>query len=156
MTVKRKYYIAYGSNLNVWQMQWRCPNATLVGDGMLKGWRLAFRGARYGSHLTVIRSKDDSVPVGIWSVDPDDEKALDTYEGYPRYYDKRNLSVSMTRITGETQTVSAFVYIMTDEYGRGPGQPTQSYWQTCMTGYRHFGFDQKYLTDALRETDKAV
>ena len=36
MTDKR-YYIAYGSNLNVPQMRMRCPHATILGTSNLKG-----------------------------------------------------------------------------------------------------------------------
>lgn len=45
MTDKR-YYIAYGSNLNVPQMRMRCPHATILGTANLKGWELLLREAR--------------------------------------------------------------------------------------------------------------
>ena len=39
----KRYYIAYGSNLNVPQMRMRCPGATILGTADLKGWELLFR-----------------------------------------------------------------------------------------------------------------
>ena len=27
----KRYYIAYGSNLDIQQMRWRCPNARVIG-----------------------------------------------------------------------------------------------------------------------------
>ena len=38
-----KYYLAYGSNLSRKQMQFRTPDAEIIGTSMLEGWRLLFR-----------------------------------------------------------------------------------------------------------------
>ena len=35
-----KYYVAYGSNLNREQMAHRCPEAKLVGTGMLSNYEM--------------------------------------------------------------------------------------------------------------------
>ena len=37
-----KYYLAYGSNLNLEQMSRRCPTARVVGKAQLENYRLAF------------------------------------------------------------------------------------------------------------------
>ena len=44
----RRYYLAYGSNLNVPQMRRRCPTATILGTAKLRGWELLFRGSKSG------------------------------------------------------------------------------------------------------------
>ena len=49
----KRYYIAYGSNLNVAQMRMRCPHATILGTAKLKGWELLFKGSKTGSYLTI-------------------------------------------------------------------------------------------------------
>lgn len=36
----KKYYIAYGSNLSVEQMAYRCPDAKIAGQAVLAGWEL--------------------------------------------------------------------------------------------------------------------
>ena len=41
-----KYYIAYGSNLNIKQMAWRCPTAKKLHTAELVGYRLEFRAGR--------------------------------------------------------------------------------------------------------------
>ena len=46
---EKRYYIAYGSNLNVGQMRMRCPHATILGTANLKGWELLFKGSKTGS-----------------------------------------------------------------------------------------------------------
>lgn len=38
-----KLYVAYGSNLNLKQMAYRCPTATLVGTGVIENYELQFK-----------------------------------------------------------------------------------------------------------------
>lgn len=52
MNVKERFYIAYGSNLNLDQMKHRCPTAEIVGAAELKNLRLWFRG---GAHSDIVR-----------------------------------------------------------------------------------------------------
>ena len=49
----KRYYIAYGSNLNVQQMRWRCPGARIIGTSEMKDYRLLFKGSKTGSYLTI-------------------------------------------------------------------------------------------------------
>ncbi len=42
--MEKRYYIAYGSNLNIRQMRMRCPHATICGTARLSGWELLFKG----------------------------------------------------------------------------------------------------------------
>lgn len=44
MDMNGRKYIAYGSNLNREQMAKRCPDAKVIGSGMLKDYELLFRG----------------------------------------------------------------------------------------------------------------
>ena len=43
---EKRYYIAYGSNLNVPQMRMRCPHATILGTSNLKAGNCFLREAR--------------------------------------------------------------------------------------------------------------
>ena len=65
-SLRAKYYIAYGSNLNLEQMARRCPTAKVVGSTTLKNYRLMFRGGSHTAVATVERSCGDEVPVLIW------------------------------------------------------------------------------------------
>ena len=49
----KRYYIAYGSNLNVEQMHYRCPDARIIGTATLDDWTLLFKGSKTGSYLTI-------------------------------------------------------------------------------------------------------
>ena len=40
----KKYYLAYGSNLNLEQMKYRCPTAKPIGKMNLKDYRLVYKG----------------------------------------------------------------------------------------------------------------
>ncbi len=80
-----KLYIAYGSNLNLSQMKHRCPTARVIGTSELKDYELVFRGSGHNAVATVEPCKGSTVPVLLWSIKPDDEKALDRYEGYPSF-----------------------------------------------------------------------
>ena len=40
-----KYYIAYGSNMNLKQMAERCPTAERIGIGKVKNYELQFKGS---------------------------------------------------------------------------------------------------------------
>ena len=147
-----KYYIAYGSNLNVAQMRIRCPGAKILGTAELNGWELLFKGSKTGSYLTIERSEFGKVPVAVWSVRDTDEAALDRYEGYPAFYYKKAMKLRCkSRRTGIYRTVSAFVYIMHEKHP--VGIPSPHYVQVCLEGYRDFGFDENVLLDAF---DKSV
>lgn len=150
--MEKRYYIAYGSNLNVPQMRMRCPHASILGTASLKGWELFFKGSKTGSYLTIEQSETGSVPVVIWEVTEKDEKALDRYEGFPTFYYKQEIKVRYKGIrTGLRRTATAFAYIMHEE--RPIGIPSNYYMRICLEGYDTFGFDRNVLFDAY---DKCV
>jgi hypothetical protein len=145
--MEKRYYIAYGSNLNLPQMRMRCPGAVILGTAELKGWELLFKGSGSGSYLTIERKEGGSVPVAIWEVTEADEKSLDRYEGFPGFYYKKDLRITYRGIrTGRSRTVTAFAYVMHEE--RPVGVPSNFYMRTCIAGYDAFGFDRNVLFDA--------
>jgi len=145
--MENRYYIAYGSNLNVRQMLMRCPTARMIGTSTIKDYRLMFKGSQTGSYLTIEPEAGCEVPVGIWAVTEADEKALDRYEGYPHFYYKKELTLPIKGIrTGRVRNRKAFVYIMHED--RKLGLPSRSYMHTCLIGYTDFGFNDQPLFEA--------
>lgn len=145
--MEKRYYIAYGSNLNVQQMRMRCPSARIIGTSVLEDHKLLFKGSKTGSYLTVEKKPGSLVPVGVWEVTPADEKTLDRYEGFPNFYYKKELTLPVKGIrTGKIRKRRVFVYIMYEN--RPIGIPSISYMQTCIQGYDDFGFDWAGLLDA--------
>ena len=108
----KKYYIAYGSNLNVQQMRYRCPGARVVGTSVIKDYQLLYKGSKTGSYLTIEKKKGGIVPVAVWEVSERNEKSLDAYEGYPSFYYKTEMKL---QLDGTKRKVNAFVYIMHED-----------------------------------------
>jgi len=141
------YYIAYGSNLNMEQMDFRCPTAVPVGSGSIRGYQLNFRGSKTGSYLTIDPCEGGEVPVGIWKIENEDLDSLDQYEGYPRFYDRKVIEVDCTGFkTKRKRKVKAYVYIMTGN--RPIGVPSTRYLNTCFVGCCEFGLDTFPITEA--------
>ena len=139
-----KYYLAYGSNLNKEQMARRCPGAVPIGTATIHNCRLEFR----RGVLTIEPDDSESVPVGVWEITAADEKALDRYEGYPRFYYKKNIRV----LCHNGPVVNAMAYIMTEGYPiEAPGD---GYFYTVMRGYHDFELADKTQLMAAYERAK--
>ncbi len=145
-----KNYIAYGSNLNIAQMAHRCPNSRIVATGILKNYRLVFRGVRGNAHATVEPQKGSSVPVAIWKVPVSDERNLDIYEGFPAYYFKKTLKVDLPN----GKKMSGMIYLM--DLARVPNTPSVSYINTIATGYQDCNLDINVFLEALQFNSKEV
>lgn len=149
--MKRKYYIAYGSNLNTEQMRFRCPQAEIIGTSEIKDYELLFKGSQTGYYLTIEKKKGGSVPVAVWATTAADEAALDRYEGFPTFYHKAEMELPVKSIrTGKVQNIKCYVYIMHED--RQLGSPSEFYVRTCLDGYRDFGFDEKILMRAIKNS----
>lgn len=146
MEEEKRLYVAYGSNLNLYQMKVRCPTARLIGTGIVKDHELQFKG-RSNSAFATIAPKDGSwVPVAVWELQSKDEKALDRYEGYPSHYFKRFVPVEMKN----GKTISGMVYIM--NLRQNFGVPSDTYVHTVSEGYRSCRLDMSVLKDAIRQS----
>lgn len=153
--MEKRYYLAYGSNLDVRQMRYRCPDARVVGTAEIKDYRLLFKGSKTGAYLTIEKMVGETVPVGVWEVSTEDEKHLDRYEGYPTFYYKQELQLPITGIvSGKVRLRKAFVYIMHEE--RPFGIPSASYLHTCNRGYCDFGFDPRKLMAAYATSQNII
>ncbi len=149
--MEKRYYIAYGSNLNVGQMRMRCPGARIIGTSVIEGYRLLFKGSRTGSYLTIEPQEGGSVPVAAWEVSAENEAALDRYEGFPSFYYKKEMELPLKGIkTGKVRMRKVFVYIMHED--RPLGLPSGFYMETCRQGYRSFGFDEAFLERAYADS----
>lgn len=143
-----RLYIAYGSNLNLRQMERRCPTAEIVDKSELQGWQLRFRGEPLGAVATIEPETGGSVPVLIWKLQPKDEHALDRYEGWPHLYRKESLA-----LTVGSKQLSAMAYIM-NEAGYSYNAPSRHYLNTILEGYKAAGFDERILRQAVQASQK--
>ena len=135
----KRLYIAYGSNINLEQMAYRCPNSKIVSKEMLKGYELEFRGV-----ATIVPNDKSEVPVLIWEIDGRDERSLDRYEGFPNLYRKELFEIE---VDGEKKECMA--YLM----NKGQISPPTSYYYSVINqGYEANGMDKSYLRAALERS----
>lgn len=140
-----KIYLAYGSNLNIEQMARRCPTAQVLGPTKLKGYKATFRGMNGSAVMNIEPDAAGTVPVLLWEIEPDDEVALDRYEGFPRLYRKEIVTV-----TCKGARVKAMVYVMNE--GKPLGTPSNGYYHIIRQGYQEAGFDIGILHRAIKES----
>lgn len=133
-------YFAYGSNINLGQMEYRCPDACVVGPVALENYELLFR---RGGFATIAPKEGGKVHGLLWSLSPECERSLDRYEGYPRFYDKRMVTVR----DSEGRSLSVMAYIM-DERFREPMLPTDTYYNGILKGYQQNGLPVAALKKA--------
>ena len=131
-----KFYASYGSNLNIDQMLTRCPRAKSVTKIFLNNWKLVFRGV-----ADIIRSPGSKVPIGIYEISDECEKALDQYEKFPILYRKENIPI---KLNGSQKSV--LTYVM-NNYGYGP--PVEEYFKIIGKGYLDWKINFNTLIDAL-------
>jgi|SRR5215831_6516082 len=135
-----RFYLAYGSNLDMRGMRERCPGARPVVDKhgrpiiiWLEDARLVFRGV-----ADIQIEAGQVAPCGLWLITPENEAQLDRYEGVSRdFYTKETVDI------GDGRT--ALIYMMT---ATGIYPPSQYYYDVIVRGYRDFRIPLKYLRAA--------
>ena len=142
----KRYYLAYGSNLNMREMSHRCPKAKVKGTLELKDYRLVYKGSIDGyAYLTIEECKGYVVPLGLYEVSLLDIVTLDRYEGFPSLYFKKYIEIE---IDGKLK--KALIYVMNDQFSYH--LPSVSYVETCKCGYENFGFNKDILDTALEDS----
>ena len=114
-----QFYFAYGANLSVDSMAWRCPRAQPVSAFYLHDWRLELH-----CHATIRPSPGDSVAGALWRITADCEASLDAFEGYPVYYGKQII---------QQDGIEFMVYVMNEPLR---GQPSSGYVDLLAEGYQ--------------------
>lgn len=140
---KLRYYVAYGSNINVTQMERRCPTASIFGTGWIDDHYLTFGGRQTMAVATVKPRKGSKVPVLVWTIEELDERELDAYEGFPRFYRKEQIPVRMD----DGKTIECMIYLLNPKIS---GVPSDLYVDIIREGYQDVGLDEKYLNRAVR------
>lgn len=145
-------YIAYGSNMNLNQMRYRCPNSSVESIGYLTGWKLYFN---IHADIKYTGNKKDIVPVVIWNIAKEDWQSLDLYEGYPNYYIKKVINTSFINNKGKTvKKEDCIAYIMSDDTINTYDRPSDSYIDTILVGYLQNNIDFDKLFEALDYSEK--
>ena len=132
-------YLAYGSNINLRQMKYRCPHSKVIGTAEIKDYELEFRGV-----ATIVPKNGASVPILVWDLDKRDLPVLNKYEGHPHLYRQEKLN-----FLTDGKSKKGMAYLM----NRGRiDPPSRSYYNTILEGYRENGLDVSFLRKALENS----
>lgn len=143
------YYFAYGSNMNLEQMEYRCPDSWPIVNVVLDGYRLAFRGNSSGCGVaTILPEKDSRVEGVMWQISEQDEAHLDRYEGYPNLYGKERVQVR----DGQGRCYDVMVYTMQTPYREQPALPSQGYLRVILDGCAQNGLAVRPVLEAVQNT----
>ena len=146
-------YFAYGSNMNLNQMAFRCPDAEVVDTVRLEGYRLAFRTNGGGNGVATILPEPDSFVDGVlWRISERDEQHLDHYEGFPFLYGKE--PVTVTDQDGVRREIMA--YTMNSPYKEIPAMPSKAYLEGILNGCRQNGIEIASILEAVWLTQREL
>ena len=112
-----KLYLAYGANTHFDAMDMRCPKARYICNITVNHHQLVFRGV-----ADVAPKRGARVECALWLITPQDEAALDRFEGFPNLYVKKYIT---THILGRRHRV--MLYVMRNQHAdrirnwRSPG-----------------------------------
>lgn len=151
--IKEKHYFAYGSNMNLNQMAFRCPDAEVVGPVRLEGYCLAFCMNGGGNGVATIFPEQGSFVDGVlWRISKRDEQCLDRYEGFPYLYGKEAVTV----ITSDGVRREIMAYTMNSPFKDVPALPSSSYLDGILHGCRQNGIDTVPVLNAVRRTQQEL
>ena len=130
----------YGINTNAEHMSRLCPTARKLGTAVLPNYSLVFK-----RHCDVETHQGAQCAGVLWEVDQEALDTLDTFEGYPTYYERKYVEVWFG-----TERVTALVYYMTP--GHEYRLPSDGYFQDVRAGYINNGIDTTQLIYAVANT----
>lgn len=146
------FCIAYGSNLSEARMRQRCPGAEVFGTSVIVGYRMLFKQSMTGAYATIEQDANSCVPVLIYRMTAADEARLDRFEGYPKYYYKREFFLPVWNLKDRRlkKRRTCIAYIMHEH--RLLGEPSMDYFRLLDDGYDRWGFDKEALDAALENS----
>jgi len=144
-----KYYFAYGMNTNIAEMTYRCPDAVCIGPARIKNYKLAFR-----THADIELADGEDICGVMWKITAVCERNLDSLEGYPYYYDKRDFIVELDKPMLDMTHFVAMAYQMVDQTGYEP--PGDRYLQCLLEGYNDNGVSTDQIYRALEQANEQI
>ena len=142
---KRKFtlYFAYGANLNLDGMTYRCPGFKPIAPAILPNYRFAFKGV-----ADVEPMHGENVYGALYLLKHKHMKALDRFEGYPNLYIKKQLLIKVLDGLEPDNFTLATVYVMRDR--EKYAEPSTGYLKTILTGCKQWELPKDYQEEILR------
>ncbi|MCK9326161.1 MAG: gamma-glutamylcyclotransferase [Bacteroidales bacterium] len=128
-------YFAYGSNLSLDQMEQRLPNARPLCKATLRFWRLTYKANFKGNGVATIEKNSErrgAVYGALYVLSAGDLATMDRYEGTPRVYQRRLVTVE-----SKFGRVKAITYVMNDYFK--PHSPNPTYVGKIQQGFWDWG-----------------
>lgn len=151
--MEERLYFAYGSNMSLDQMDFRCPLASVVENVRVDDYRLTFCSMNPRNGVATILPEEGSHVDGVlWKITPECEKSLDHYEGYPHLYGKERIHVK----NAEGKEWEVMVYTMNAPYRNSPARPSDFYLKGILEGCRENGMPTKPVMDAVKRTQMEI
>ncbi|GIW65482.1 MAG: hypothetical protein KatS3mg095_0001 [Candidatus Parcubacteria bacterium] len=144
---EKKYYFAYGSNMDLEQMKRRCPNSEFVKVAKLEGYQFVYDGyssIRKGAVANIVKKEDSIVYGALFKISDEDEEKLDKYEGYPNFYDKKTVKAK----DKEGNEYDAFVYYREP---KEEGFPSKEYENIVVSAAYKLNLPKDYIDKYLKK-----
>ena len=132
-------YFAYGANLDLNGMGRRASGCDRISRATLPDYRLVFRGV-----ADVEPTAGEKVRGALYRITPQHLRALDSFEGYPRLYIRKEVIV----VPDAGEPVIATIYQMAGRKGYSP--PHASYLDTILSGCRDWGIEEEYIRQLIK------
>jgi hypothetical protein len=140
LTLLVTFYFAYGSNMDLVQMDNRCPGAITVSTAELPAYRFIINS---GGVATVVPDPVSTVQGLLWKISKKDERSLSRHEGVKQgIYEKALVKVRLPDGT----TTKTLMYVATDS---NPGAARAGYLEKIISAAQGCGLPEAYR-DQLR------
>jgi len=121
-------YFAYGSNMDLRQMRYRCPDAKLLGAGILPRHKFIINSRGVATLIPENRNKVYGL---IFYLNEDDEDTLDRYEGVKGgYYYKDYIDIA-----SKNGNIKCLIYFASDTK---PGNPREGYLEKIINAVKKY------------------
>lgn len=127
-------YFAYGANLDLRGMNFRCPGYIKIAAAVLADYRLVFRGV-----ADIEPAPGEKVYGALYRLTQTHLAALDRFEAYPMLYTRKIVTVT----TNQNQSYDAIVYQMTSRCGYS--EPGNGYLQIVISGCRDWNLPEDHI-----------
>ena len=139
---KRTLYFAYGANLNLDGMKYRCPGFKPIASAVCPDYRFAFKGV-----ADIEICPGENVYGALYLLNRKHMQALDRFEGFPRLYIKKKVLVKILDGLKPDNWTLATVYVMRNR--NNYGTPSPGYLNTILTGCQQWELPQNYQKEIM-------
>jgi gamma-glutamylcyclotransferase len=140
--VPRILYFGYGANTNKESMAHRCPGAVNLGPAKLYNWAFRFAG-----HADIIPEENAVTEGVLWLISAQHLADLDRFEGYPNYYQRKEMNV-----VNQGSLKACQVYYMNETVAES--LPSTGYYDLLVKGYDSHRISKEQIHNAISKIQR--